>query len=272
LYDPATRSGYVQDGEAGIYFTAEPGTTVPAVWSTVEVTGVLQRRGDSAVLHARRFRILPAAAPSPEPALQPASALRDAALHGTWLAKEGTWVAMEGVVTAVHERNGGRTHTLEIDGGGATFTACIAEPKDRPVGREDILGFRVRAQGIVASRFDAAADEARCQLLLPTRVFLRLLQDAPLASTATPPALRTINTIRALSPDDAARRTTCGCAASSRPTMLSATCFSYRTPPPASTSRLGDISTTCSPATRLRSSDGPNGAHSRRSSSGRASR
>jgi signal transduction histidine kinase len=200
LYDAASRTGYVQDGEAGVFFRAEPGVFVPAVWSTVELDGLVVRRGDSALLKARRFRILPTARPSPEPALRPVSAL-----HGNWVTTEGTWVAMEGVVTGVRERNGGRTHTLEIDGGGTTFTACVAEPKDRPVGREDILGFRVRAQGVVASLFDGARD-AGCDLLLPTRVFLRLLKDAPLASPAPPPALRTIDTIRALSPDEAARR------------------------------------------------------------------
>jgi signal transduction histidine kinase len=198
LYESATRAGYLQDGQTGLFLEAAIGSSVPAAGSGVEVLGTIERRRAAPLMRVRRFQILPRPAPSPEPVTRSVAALGDPAL-------EGTWVAAEGIVTRVLERGNGQAHALEIDSDGTSFTACIAEPRDRPVGRNDILGFRVRAQGVRVAPADAAFS-AGCTLRLPTRVFLRLLRDAPRALGTPPPERTTVEAIRALSPDEARRR------------------------------------------------------------------
>ena len=197
LHDRVARAGYVQDGTAGLFLDTALAPSVPADRRSVEVEGVMERRGDAPVLRARKFSLAPSAGPTPEPQRVHVASLDDPAL-------QGRWVGVEGVVTRVEGRPG--FHTLRIESDGASFTACVSETQDRPVGRESILGFRVRAQGVRVSAADSEASGRGCTLRLPTRLFLRLLEDAPLADGWPEPPLVSVAKIRALSPEQARQR------------------------------------------------------------------
>ncbi|HEX6738939.1 MAG TPA: sensor histidine kinase, partial [Vicinamibacteria bacterium] len=207
LYDRASSTAYLQDGAAALFLDTASAPSVPADRRSVEVEGVIEQRGAPpgvpvvsplvSMMRARRFSLAPAAGPTPAPPQVPAAALDDPAL-------QGRWVAVEGVVTRVDGRP--TSHTLHIAGEGASFAACVSESQDRPVGRESILGFRVRAQGVRVAGADTEAVARGCTLRLPTRLFLRLLQDAPLAEAQAAPALVPVAGIRALSPDEARQR------------------------------------------------------------------
>ncbi len=195
LYESATRAGYLQDAGAGLFVEAGPGAAVPPTGGQVEAEGVLLSRAGAPYLRAAAFRILPSAAATPA-----------AEKVAPGPAPEGTWLLADGVVTDVVELSDGRAHALRVAQGDTTFVACVAEPRDRPVGRANILGFRVRARGLRVSPADSAATAAGCTLRLPTRVFLRLLEDAPLPAELPPPPLGPIAGIRALTPDEARER------------------------------------------------------------------
>jgi signal transduction histidine kinase len=198
FYSRNTGAAYLQADDAGLFLETANVPSVPAVGGSVEVEGVLERRGDDTLLRARRFRIVPTGGPTPEPRRLPVTALADDGVAGTW-------VAIDGVVTGVAEQ--AESHSVVIESDGRSFTACIAEPRsDRPPSHASIVGFRVRAQGIRVAAADREASGAGCTLRLPTRLSLRYLQDAPDTEAAPSPPLTTIETIRALSPEDARQR------------------------------------------------------------------
>jgi signal transduction histidine kinase len=197
LHDRATRTGYLQHGAAALFLDLSQAPSVPADRRSVEVDGVVERRGGASLLRARRFSLAPSAGPTPEPQTVPAAGLGDPALQGRWVGVEGVVTRVEGLAAS---------HTLRIEGQGASVTACVGESQDRPVGRESILGFRVRAQGVRVAAADAEAVGRGCTLRLPTRLFLRLLEDAPLPPSRPQPPLTPVAAIRALSPEEARQR------------------------------------------------------------------
>ena len=199
LYDDSSRTGYLHEGGAALYFEAAEGAPVPAAGSDVEVEGLVEHP-------ARRIACAPGTSGwrrSPSPGLVPErtpepkkvpcrSARRSRA--------RGAWVTAEGVVARVEDR--GRAH-FRIEAGGASCTAGIGEPYERPMGQRNLAGYTGRAQGVRVSPADARASSAGCTLLLPNRTFLRLLRDAPRADAPPPPPLTAIDGIRALFPDEA---------------------------------------------------------------------
>ena len=197
LYDPATRTGYLQDGVSGVFVEAAAEVSVPAAGRGVDMEGVVARRQGASYLRARQFRLAPEVPPTPNPRRLAPAGLDDPSAAGIW-------VATDGVVIQVTAK--GRGHALRIEDRGAAFTACIeAGEPDRPNDAGDIRGYHVRAQGVRVSPADPLAADG-CTLRLPTRLLLRFLRDAPAVEPGPAPALSTIRDIRALSVEDAGLR------------------------------------------------------------------